>query len=122
MAKHSHEATGGPAIIGGAEVIGPRQLRCVIVTPERAVLDEPADFVALPLYDGELGVLPGRAPLIGRLGYGELRLRRGDRTERFFLDGGFVQVRHNVVTVLTARALRAAEVDVAAATQALQAA
>src|SRR5437667_686635 len=97
-------------------------LQCVVVTPERAVLDEPADFVALPLYDGELGVLPGRAPLIGRLGYGELRLRRGDRTERFFLDGGFVQVRHNVVTVLTARALRAAEVDVAAATQALQAA
>jgi F-type H+-transporting ATPase subunit epsilon len=41
-------------------------LQCVVVTPERAVLDEPADFVALPMYDGELGVLPGRAPLIGR--------------------------------------------------------
>ena len=53
------------------------QLRCVVVTPERAVLDEPADFVALPMYDGELGVLPGRAPLIGRLGCGELRIRRG---------------------------------------------
>ena len=99
-----------------------RELHCVVVTPERALLDEPADFVALPLYDGELGVLPGRAPLIGRLGYGELRMRRGDRTERFFLDGGFAQVRHNVVTVLTARAQRAAEIDVAAATQALQAA
>ena len=30
-------------------------LKCVVVTPERAVLDEPADFVALPMYDGELG-------------------------------------------------------------------
>src|SRR5947209_14616170 len=122
MAKHSHEATGGPAIIGGAEVIGPRQLRCVIVTPERAVLDEPADFVALPLYDGELGVLPGRLPLIGRLGYGELRLRRGGEVRRYFLDGGFAQVRANTVTVLTPRAVRAEDINTTAATEALEAA
>ena len=51
-----------------------RHLKCVVVTPERACLDEVADFVALPMFDGELGVLPGRAALIGRLGYGELRL------------------------------------------------
>ena len=49
-----------------------RTVQCVVVTPERAVLDEAVDFVALPMYDGELGVLPGRAPLIGRLGFGEL--------------------------------------------------
>jgi F-type H+-transporting ATPase subunit epsilon len=95
-------------------------LHCVVVTPERALLDEPADFVALPLYDGELGVLPGRAPLIGRLGCGELRLRRGDATRRYFVDGGFAQVRDNAVTVLTQRALKAEEIDVAAAEQALQ--
>ena len=77
---------------------GNRELQCVVVTPERALLDEPADFVALPLYDGELGVLPGRAPLIGRLGFGELRIRKGDQTQRFYVDGGFVQVRDNVVT------------------------
>jgi F-type H+-transporting ATPase subunit epsilon len=92
-----------------------RELHCVVVTPERALLDEPADFVAVPLYDGELGVLPGRAPLIGRLGCGELRLRRGERTERLFVDGGFVQVRANSVTVLTSRAQRAEEIDAAAA-------
>ncbi len=95
-------------------------LRCVIVTPERAVLDEPADFVALPMYDGELGVLPGRAPLIGRLGYGELRLRRGGETKRYFVDGGFAQVRANVVTVLTQNATRAAEIDQTAATRVLE--
>jgi F-type H+-transporting ATPase subunit epsilon len=100
----------------------PRELHCVVVTPERALVDEAADFVALPLYDGELGVLPGRAPLVGRLGYGELRLRRGGQTQRFFVDGGFVQVRANTVTVLTARALRAEEIDPAAVNQALQAA
>jgi F-type H+-transporting ATPase subunit epsilon len=97
-----------------------RSLQCVVVTPERAVLDEVAEFVALPMYDGELGVLPGRAPLIGRLGYGELRIHHGGHTRRFFVDGGFAQVRANVVTVLTQRAIRAEEIDPAAAEHALQ--
>ncbi len=104
------------------DVAGGRSLQCVVVTPERAVLDEPVDFVALPMYDGELGVLPGRAPLIGRLGYGELRTRRGQETRRFYVDGGFAQVRANVVTVLTARAVRAEDIDPARATQMLEAA
>src|SRR5439155_1110249 len=60
-----------------------RFLQCVVVTPERAVVDEEADFVALPLYDGEIGILPGRAPLVGRLGYGELRIKRGTQTKSF---------------------------------------
>ena len=50
-----------------------RQLKVVIVTPERAVLDAQAEFIVLPMVDGELGVLPQHAPLIGRLGKGELR-------------------------------------------------
>jgi F-type H+-transporting ATPase subunit epsilon len=99
-----------------------RQLQCVVVTPEKAVLDTPADFVALPLYDGELGVLPGRAALIGRLGFGDLRIKSGDHTQHFFIDGGFAQVRSNVVTVLTPRAIKAENIDKAAAEQALHAA
>jgi F-type H+-transporting ATPase subunit epsilon len=97
-----------------------RELHCVVVTPERALLDEPADFIALPLYDGELGVLPGRAPLIGRLGYGELRIRRGGATQRFFIDGGFAQVRENTVTVLTGRAIKAEQIDPAAVQHSLE--
>jgi F-type H+-transporting ATPase subunit epsilon len=96
-----------------------RLLQCIVVTPERAVLDEAADFVALPMYDGELGVLPGRAALIGRLGYGELRTRHGTQTKRFFVDGGFAQVRENVVTVLTPRAMKAEEINTEAANRAL---
>jgi F-type H+-transporting ATPase subunit epsilon len=98
----------------------PRELHCVVVTPEKALLDAPADFIALPLYDGELGVLPGRAPLIGRLGFGELRIRRGAQTQHFFVDGGFVQVRANTVTVLTPRALPAAEIKTEDARRALK--
>jgi F-type H+-transporting ATPase subunit epsilon len=97
-------------------------LRCVVVTPERVLLDEAVDFVALPLYDGELGVLPGRAALIGRLGPGELRVRDGGQVRRFFVDGGFAQVRGDVVTVLTPRALKAEDIDTAAASACLGAA
>ena len=84
-----------------------RELHCVVVTPERALLDVPADFVALPMYDGELGVLPGRAPLIGRLGFGELRITQGNAVMHYYVDGGFVEVAGDVVSVLTQRAVPA---------------
>ena len=96
-------------------------LHCVVVTPERAVLDARVDFVALPMYDGELGVLPGRAPLIGRLGYGELRTKTAEVIRRYFVDGGFAQVRRDVVTVLTQRAIPAQQLDAAAAARELEA-
>ncbi len=88
------------------------RVRCVVVTPEKAVLDEMAQMVILPMFDGELGVMPGRTPLIGRLGAGELRLKSDTGVKRWFIEAGFVQVRSNVVTVLTARALPSAEVSV----------
>jgi F-type H+-transporting ATPase subunit epsilon len=80
-----------------------RKLQCVIVTPERAVLDEPADMVILPMIDGELGVQPRRAARVGRLGNGELRIKNGADTKRLRVEGGFAQVRSDVVTVLTTR-------------------
>jgi F-type H+-transporting ATPase subunit epsilon len=99
----------------------PRELHCVVVTPEKAVLDAVVDSVVLPMFDGELGVLPGRAALIGRLGPGELRTRRGNDLQRYFVDGGFAQVRDNVVTVLTPQAIKAEQVNRAEATAALAA-
>src|SRR5437879_4825379 len=104
------------------ETASGKVIKCVVVTPERAVLDEAVDFVAVTMYDGELGVLPGRAPLIGRLGYGELRTKREEKTSRFYIDGGFVQVRNDVVTVLTPHAIPAADIKLNAAEKALQAA
>lgn len=99
---------------------GDDRLQCVVVTPEKTLFDEAVHFVALPLYDGELGVLPGRSPLIGRLGFGELRTRTGDVVHRYFVDGGFAQVRDDVVTVLTSRAIPAENLDTAAAARELE--
>ena len=99
---------------------GEATLKCVVVTPEKAVIDEAADHVVVPMYDGELGVYPNRLPLIGRLGFGELRLVKGNQTKRLYVDGGFVQIRGNVVTVLTSRALAPSEIKVAVARETLK--
>jgi F-type H+-transporting ATPase subunit epsilon len=94
-------------------------LRCIIVTPEMTALDTPCEFVAVPLFDGEAGIAPGRAPLIGRLGYGELRVRSGAQTQRYYVDGGFVQVVDNLVSVLTNKAIAAAQLNPGAAQEQL---
>src|SRR5262249_60185635 len=77
---------------------------------------------ALPMCAGGRGGRPGRAPLIGRLGFGELRIGQGEAARRLYVDGGFAQVRDNVVTVLTPRALRAEDIKPDVVAQALQAA
>jgi F-type H+-transporting ATPase subunit epsilon len=97
-------------------------IQVIVVTPEKTALEEQVDSVVLPLFDGEKGVAPSHAPMIGRLGYGELRLKTGDRVSRYYVDGGFVQVADNVVSVLTNLAKPAAEVDATAARQDLEAA
>ena len=104
-----------------------KSLKVVVVTPDRALLDEVADSAVLPMYDGELGVLPGRAAIIGRLGPGELRITTAGVTKRFFVDGGFAQVAQNaekqtLVTVLTPKAQPAAELTPAKAADARAAA
>ena len=63
------------------------ELTCIVVTPEQTVRETPADFVAVTLFDGEIGIGPGHTPLIGRLGYGEMRIRHGERGRAFLRRG-----------------------------------
>ncbi len=90
-------------------------LHCTVVTPERAVLDEPADRVVVPAHDGEIGILPRHARLLAKLGVGVLRVTTMGQTRSMFVEGGFVQVAENRVTVLTDSACALEEVDVRAA-------
>jgi F-type H+-transporting ATPase subunit epsilon len=97
-------------------------LQCTVVTPERTVRDGPAEFVALTLLDGEIGIAPGHTPLVGRLGYGEMRITVAENVERYYVEGGFVEVVGDVVSVLTARAIPADKIDEAVAQEQLTAA
>ena len=84
---------------------GGDKLRLIVVTPERTLLDEPVAALRFPLYDGDIGILPGRIPLIGRLGAGELHITTASGEQSYFVDGGFVQVLGSNVTLLTNRAI-----------------
>ncbi|MGA2255207.1 MAG: ATP synthase F1 subunit epsilon [Thermoguttaceae bacterium] len=96
------------------------ELTCIVVTPEQTVCEMPADFVAVTLFDGEIGIAPGHTPLIGRLGCGEMRIRQGSVVERFYVEGGFVEVVGNVVSLLTKRAIPAGKIDEDAAAQQME--
>ena len=82
-------------------MIAATQLQLVLVTPETTLLDEPVRSVVFPMFDGQMGVLPGRAPAVGRLGTGELVMEGDSGTQRYFVDGGFVQIKGSVVSILT---------------------
>jgi F-type H+-transporting ATPase subunit epsilon len=99
-------------------------VRCAIITPDRQVVDVQVDSVVLPAHDGQVGVLRGRAPLLCKLGIGVLKLTSGapGSERRFFIDGGFAQVRENAVTVLTQAALEPQQINLDAAEKALAAA
>lgn len=94
-------------------------LKCIVVTPEKTVRETAADFVAMPLFDGEIGIAPGRAAMIGRLGFGEMRIRHGEETDRYYVEGGFVEVLGGTVSVLTNRAVPTEELDEAVAAEQL---
>lgn len=98
----------------------PDTFHCSVVTPERAVLDCEASFVALPAHDGEIGIMRGRAPLLCRLGIGELRIKAVAENHVFFIDGGFAQMVDNRLTLLTEEARRPDEIDAEAVAEALK--
>ena len=97
------------------------KLQCVVVTPEKAVVDQEVDSLVIPLFDGEMGILPRRAPLVSKLGNGSLRLKNGSTEIVYFIEGGTVQLAKNVVTLLTPRATEVSSLDVASAKKVLEA-
>ncbi len=80
-------------------------IQCIVVTPEKTEIDVRASAVTVPLFDGEMGILKGHSPLVGRLGYGVLRITVGSDVQKYFVEEGLVQVNNNVVSVLTDKVL-----------------
>ncbi|MCX6634616.1 MAG: F0F1 ATP synthase subunit epsilon, partial [Acidobacteria bacterium] len=73
-----------------------------IATPERLLIREQVSEAQVPAANGYLGVLPGHAPLLCKLGVGLLRFHDASLAERrLFIEGGFGHVRDNEVTILS---------------------
>jgi len=95
-------------------------VHCIVVTPERTELDAQCESLKLPMYDGELGILPGRAPMVGRIGFGLLKLQSATGEQSWFVEGGFVQVTRDGVYVLTNRLRKPEQIDRKSAEEELQ--
>ena len=96
-----------------------KTFHCTVITPERPVLERDATFVAFPAFDGEMGVLPHRAPILAKLGAGELRVESREGNAAFFINGGFAQMVDDKLTLLTEEAKPKAELDRGKAAQEL---
>ena len=92
-----------------------------IVSAEGEIFSGPASMVFLPASEGDIGVAPRHAPLLTLLKPGEVRVRTPDGNEQvFYVGGGALEIQPNVVTVLADTALRAKDIDEAAALAAKQ--
>jgi len=95
-----------------------RTLIAEIVTPEKIVYTNEVEMVVAPTIDGEIGVMPLHAPLVGALRGGEVRVKFGDTTEWFAVSGGYIQVHEDKVIILADDAEIASQIDVERARQA----
>jgi F-type H+-transporting ATPase subunit epsilon len=90
-----------------------------IVSAEHEIFSGLAQAVFASAVEGELGIYPRHTPLLTRLKPGEVRvLKDNGEEEQFYVSGGMLEVQPHVITVLADTAMRAADVDEAAALQA----
>ncbi len=87
-----------------------------IVSAEAAIFSGPATMVFAPAEMGEVGIAPRHTPMLTRLKPGEVRIQTDDGKEQsFYVSGGMLEVQPHVITVLSDTALRAKDLDEAAA-------
>jgi len=87
-----------------------------IVSAEREIFSELAEMVFAPAELGEVGISPRHAPLITKLKPGEVRVKVNDNESYpFYISGGLLEVQPHLVTILADTAVRAKDIDEAAA-------
>jgi F-type H+-transporting ATPase subunit epsilon len=83
-----------------------------LVSPEKLLLSRQVEMVTIPAAEGEMGILPGHAPMIVALRGGTIAVREeGVETERLFVAGGFAEITPERVTVLAIEATPVAQVS-----------
>ena len=99
----------------------PATMQCYIVSAENEIFSGRVAMVSATGTVGELGILPGHAPLLTGIRPGPVKLRNEDGEEDvFYASGGYLEVQPGIVTLLADTALRADDIDEAAALEARQ--
>lgn len=97
-----------------------KTLALELVTPEKVVMQGQAEFVVLPAWEGEMGVLPGHEPFLVQLQHGEVRVTEGGQVRRLAVTGGFAEVGHDKVVLFAETAEMAEQIDAERERQALE--
>ena len=82
-----------------------------LVSPERLLLSDDVDAVEIPGTEGDMGILPGHAPVLSTLRPGVVTVTRSGKAERIFVRGGFAEVNPQGLTVLAEVAIPLIELD-----------
>jgi F-type H+-transporting ATPase subunit epsilon len=96
-----------------------KRLTLELVTPEKVAWSAPADFVVLPAFNGEMGVLPGHREFIVQLAAGEVRVTEKDEVKRFAVSGGFAEIKNDTIALFAETAENAEQIDAERAKQSL---
>jgi F-type H+-transporting ATPase subunit epsilon len=91
-----------------------------IVSAEGSMFSGKADMVFAQAADGEVGILPKHTQLLSQLKPGQVRVVSGDEEDLFFINSGILEIQPDIVTILADTAIRAEDLDHAAAEEAKQ--
>lgn len=97
-------------------------IQCEIVSAEEAIFSGAVDMLVATGSQGEIGVSHGHAPLLTNLKPGPVRVVCGEEESLYYVSGGFIEIQPEVVTILADTAVRADDLDEAAALEAQKAA
>ncbi len=95
-------------------------IRCEIVSQDRLVYEGDADIVIVPGSLGEMGILPGHAPLLSSLEMGVIRVKTAEVEQVFTVTGGFIEVQPDIVTIMADAAENVEDIDVDRAEKAME--
>ncbi|EHI69795.1 F0F1 ATP synthase subunit epsilon [Streptococcus ictaluri] len=99
------------------------QMTVQVVTPDGIKYDHHAKFISVTTADGEMGILPNHINIIAPLQVHEMKIRRAgedDRVDWIAVNGGIIEIKDNVVTVVADSAERDRDIDVSRAERAKQ--
>ncbi|MBO1004263.1 F0F1 ATP synthase subunit epsilon [Pseudogracilibacillus auburnensis] len=89
-----------------------KTLTVSVVTPDGQVLEDDYEMLSCKAENGELGILPGHIPLVAPLTINAVRLKRNNEEDLVAVNGGFLEVRPDKVTILAESAEKASDIDV----------
>ncbi|MBF3378136.1 ATP synthase F1 subunit epsilon [Leptospira borgpetersenii] len=95
------------------------KLNVSVISPEKILYKGEVDSLVVPGSEGFFGILPNHAALVAVLGIGVLEIRKGEKLKSISVEGGFIEVKDNTVSILTDHGALKEDIDIEAEKKAL---